>query len=232
MTGRPPSPEPLDLDPQLPFLAALERSLAHDADRIYREHASAARARTGRRGLRPAVTAGRVSRRAATLTGLLITVAASAWGASTIVGNHGGAVRSELTTEPLTVATGAAGPEHWSLQVWRSHGALCTELLVANEEQSACGPTPHANQLTALTVTSPTRRYVFGLAPADIAAVDVDASGTAVVRTHAMPAVSQSAPATRARWFLTSVGRSPERSQAPVRVTPAADSPHARIPRA
>lgn len=211
-----------ELDPDLPFLAALEQSLLVDARQLYAEHQAAVRERerAHRWRERRAHPALRVSRRTATLTSLLAVIAASAWGASALVGSGPTPRVAPSDTRPVTIATGTAAHEQWSLQLWRFDGQLCTELLVDQQESSNCAAAPTGTQIRSQELESAARRYVFGIAAKDVSAVTITAGHAAVSgQTHPITAVG--ARHEPVAWFVSALPRPAGRGDGRAKVSAA-----------
>jgi hypothetical protein len=234
-------------DPELPFLAALEREVRRNALRAARRHEARARRGTPA-GLEPAAArassshsavarhlhnrplrgASRVARRSLTLVALLCLIGASAYGAHAVF--SGGTPNLAVIPQgPIALlAEGHAGSDSWSLRLYRREGKLCRVLTVAQSESSRCAPAPGAQSVASTSVVSPQRRYVFGVTGGDVAQVSVRTGGFAqVVPTHASDTAGVHAAGlpSGVRWFLVILSR-PAGNSSPPAVVRGLDAKH------
>jgi hypothetical protein len=181
-------------DPELPFLADLERHVHARAEEVAR-----ARSKAPRRAHRSALRAGssrelsplaaRMTRRTAILAGLLLMLGASAFGAGALLFN--GDQQSPLANRQgasVVVARGPHGSEEWTLSLYTRNGELCRALIVTGQaEASRCAAAPAAGALGVSTLQSARHGYVFGVAGSRVRAVRVRVgTATLSVETHAL----------------------------------------------
>jgi hypothetical protein len=209
-------------DPELPFLEALEREVHRSALRAAHLHT-----RTHARRVERSEPGGisRIARRSLTLVALICLIGASAFGAGEIL--SGSAPNPNVVRQgPLvTVASGHAGADAWSLRLYRRDADLCRVLVVAENESSHCAPAPRAQSLAATSVVSPLRRYVFGVSGNDVAQVSVSVgSSTQTVATHALH-VGAAGLSRGVRWFMAVLDR-PAGASNPPAVVRGIDTEH------
>ena len=215
-------------DPELPFLETLEREVHRNALRAARPPISR-RGRTHARQVeRPGSGISRIARRSLTLVALICLIGASAFGAEEIF--SGSAPDPNVVHQgPLvTVASGHAGADVWSLRLYRREADLCRVLLVAETESSRCAPAPAVRSLALTSVVSPQRRYVFGVSGDDVAQVSVRVgSSTQTVATHELDAARAGAAGLSGgmRWFVAVLNR-PAGASNPPAVVRGVDAEH------
>jgi hypothetical protein len=171
-------------DPELSFLAELERRVHDYAAQAERSLPARPRAVAVERRARPfAPVLARMTRRTAILAGLLCLLAATAFGAR--------AVLFAPAPNPLTagrgtfvpIIKGTSGTDEWSLRLYTSAGQLCRVLTVLPQEvASNCAPAPASGALGVSEVTSILHRFVFGISGGQVRAVDVNAGATQLTR--------------------------------------------------
>jgi hypothetical protein len=198
-------------DSELPFLEVLEREVRRNALRAARPRARSRAGRVERSMERSGPSrVSRITRRSLTLVALICLIGASAFGADRIF--SGGAPNPNVVHQgPLVaVASGHAGPDAWSLRLYRREADVCRVLVVAETESSRCAPAPGARSLAATSVVSPLRRYVFGLSGDGVARVSVRVgSSTQTVATHALDTARVGAAGLPdgVRWFVAVLER-------------------------
>jgi hypothetical protein len=216
-------------DPELPFLAVLERDVRRSALRAARHHERCKRPHAGA----PARGASRIARRSLTLVALLCLIGASAYGAREAL--SGGTPNLAVTRQGpfVLLSSGHIGADHWSLRLYRREGELCRELVVSDNESSRCAAATGDQAVTATSVVSPLRRYVFGVAGSEVAQVSVHAGATVrVVSTHELDAAHARAAGlpVRVRWFLAILARPTDNSDPPALVQGLGNRGHALGP--
>lgn len=154
----------------------------------------------------------RVARRSLTLLALFSLIGASAFGAGRIFSGGAPDPAAVRQSEFVTVAAGYAGRDHWSLRVYTRGAELCRVLSVGETESSRCSAATGGHSLGATSALSSTRRYLFGISGASIAAVSIRASGGSSARrvpTHPLPALGASRARLGAgeRWYLAVLAR-------------------------
>jgi hypothetical protein len=174
-------------DPELPFLADLEKHVRAHAEQTLRASRASAQSLSSTPHVWPwGPLAARMTRRTAILVGLLCLLAASALGARNVffttsespVVVHQGAL--------VVVARGHEGGEQWTLRLYTRDGQLCRALAVVGEaEASRCAPSPAASKLAVTSVSSARKSYIFGVAGRRVRAVRVHSGHTTLtVETH------------------------------------------------
>jgi hypothetical protein len=193
-------------DPELPFLAALEREVRRNALRAAHGHEGRIRLRSPVHGH----GASRMVRRSLTLVALLCLIGASAYGAREALSGSTPNLAVTHRGPFALLSSGHAGTDRWSLQLYHREGELCRELAVAGNESSRCAPAVGAQSVATTSVVSPLRRYVFGVAGSEVAQVSVHAGATVrVLPTHELAAAHARAAGlpVGVRWFLAILDR-------------------------
>jgi hypothetical protein len=217
-------------DPELPFLGSLEREIRHKATRAARS-ADTPRGRSrgpasahttapyGRSAQRPARERGdraslpgasRIARRSLTLVALLCLIGASAFGASQILSGRSNDPAVVRQGPLALVASGHAGPDSWTLRLYRRGGDLCRVLVVAEAEASRCATAPAAGAVAVTSMVSPLRRYVFGVTGREVPQVSVRVAKltrTVPTRAAADPSARAAGLPSGVRWFLVALPR-------------------------
>lgn len=222
-------------DPELPFLAELERHVRQRAEESARSaqavagrsrqsrlagrldtpparHAPAPAWSVRRQAARSGTTlARRMIRRTAILAGLLCLLAASALGAHAVFFARPESPAAVHAGARVTVAGAHAGEERWTLSVYTRAGELCSALIVLSQQAaSRCGPAPGARGFGVTSLASPARRYLFGVAGGDVRGVLVRA-GAARLKLHTYPleggGVRTAGIPGGARYFVGSLAR-------------------------
>jgi hypothetical protein len=159
---------------------------------------------------RPGIGAApRIARRSLTLVALICLIGASAFGAGKIL--SGTAPNPSVVHQGpiVSVASGQAGSDRWSLRLYRRDSDLCRALVVTETEASHCAPAPGVGALAVTSVVSPLRRYVFGVSGSDVTDVSMRVgTSTLTVPTHSLDTSSLHAglPA-HIRWFVAILKR-------------------------
>jgi hypothetical protein len=159
----------------------------------------------------------RVARRA-----LLLVALVSLVGASALAGRSVFAGSRKPSSGLALLAAGGHGPDSWQLQAYLHEGSVCYALFVAGSASSACGA-PAAAGVRAQSALSPDRRFVAGLAGADVTKVQVRVAGrTMLVSTEPVvsaPGAARAKLPSGVRWFVTSLAGGAAR-QAPAWIAP------------
>lgn len=191
---------PATYDPELPFFYELRQTLVTQAER----DVAVERRRNARRRQQRTLPVMRFTRRTAVLAALLVAIAATAWGASTIVQAPPAPAPGTgvaPSSETLLLRHGEFAGERWTMRVWMAGPQICSELVVAEVENSSCAAMPAGRQIRWLSLHSPLNRYVFGVTGARLRSVSVHLSGSSRrALTHALAR-------SRARWFIVGAVR-------------------------
>lgn len=204
-------------DPELPFLADLEKHI-----RARAEQAEQTRARTAQQTghlLAMSPLAIRMTRRVPILAGLLLFLAATALGARSLFFNsdHRNPLSNRQGASVL-VAHALEGGDSWALRLYTRNGQLCRALIVsAQAESSRCASPPRTTQISVSSLQSAQHGYVFGVAGVRVSAVRVSTRQAGVtVATHAVaPAQALAAGLPKSTRFYLAILTRPSSSEDP-----------------
>jgi hypothetical protein len=235
-----------DYDADLPFLAELEQRVRSYAEQTAAVdvHAVAesrvANAGGGSAGrIKPVVKSrrrarvplGRMTRRTATLTGLLCLLAATALGAGSIFLGGGTARSPSVVVHQgpfVDLANGSAGSDRWGVRIYQRNRDVCRAFVLIEQQAVArCQPEPGPSAAQATLAVSATHSFVFGVAGARVASVLVRSGGSSKgAVTHPLPASARRATGMTGadRYFVISLIRPPEGNGEPLARVVALDS--------
>jgi hypothetical protein len=174
-------------DPELPFLADLEkrvRAYAERAETLTTPSGDAVAPKQRRRTPRRLPL--RAARRTAVLVTLLCLLAATAFGTRAAFFTSAQSPIQPHQSRFVALAHGRAGADRWTLRLYARGGQVCSELnVVAQQASSRCVPPPGKTALAASGLTSVARAYVFGTTGARVDTVTVRAGGAPLdIATH------------------------------------------------
>jgi hypothetical protein len=199
-------------DPELPFLADLEKHVRAQAEHALREAGRSKQSVSlARRTRLSGPLAARMTRRTAILVGLLFLLAATAFGARSVFFTD---TQSPIVVRQgafVLVASGRAGADQWALRLYTRDGQLCRSLAVVGQaEASRCAPSPDASEVGVTSLSSASKSYVFGVAGSRVRAVRVHSGHTTLTVETYTPGGKRAHLAglsSSSRYFVASLQR-------------------------